>query len=492
MPVKGGQKGGQYIPFSDTDVHKIDQAVRMLLEKSGVRVYSKTSLEAFRKAGAPIEDGNLVKITPTMLDECINSAPSKVVLCGRDPQNDIVLEGSNCYLGTGGTAINVLDLFTGARRPSTTNDVAMMAKIMDALDYISFFVINVFPNEIKDKDEVDVNRFYHAFANTSKHVMGGIYGTHGLENVVKMASEIAGGIDRLRARPFVSFITLIISPFKIDDIYGEFTAYVAKQGLPVVVPTEPLCGNTSPITMASNVVMHLAETLSGVVQTQLINKGTPTICGSVGTITDVRTMGHLSGAIERAMINAGVSQMAQYYKLPYYSTAGMTDSKCVDAQAGYESGMGSLLVALSGANYIHDAAGLMEFDLTASYEKLVVDNEILSRTARVLRGIEVNDETLALDLMMEVGPAGHYLGEDHTVEHMYTEFAQTDPAACDRESRDKWKNAGSKDTFTRAHEKVMKLLAEYKSLPLDPAADKKVREMFPQIRPADATSGKGS
>ncbi len=489
MPVKGGQKGGQYRPFSDTDVNKIDTAVRTLLAKSGVRVYSKTSLEAFRSAGALIEDGNLVKISGAMLDDCIDSAPSKVVLCGRDPQNDITLEGSNCYLGTGGTAINVLDLKTGERRPSYVNDVAMMAKVMDALDYISFFVVNVFPNEISNQDEVDINRFYHAFANTSKHVMGGIYGRQGLENVVKMAAEIAGGMDKLRARPFVSFITLIISPFKIDDIYGEFTAYVAKQGLPVVVPTEPLCGNTSPVTMAANVVMHVAETLSGVVQTQLINKGTPTICGSVGTIADMRSMGHLSGAIERAMINSAVSQMAQYYKLPYYSTSGMTDSKCVDAQAGYESGMGSLLTALSGANYIHDAAGLMEFDLTASYEKLVIDNEILSRTARVLRGIEVNDETIALDLMMEVGPANDYLGEEHTVEYMHGEFADTDPAACNRDPRSKWEDAGSKDAFTRAHEKVLSILENHQSMPIDPAVDAKLHDMFPALRPAD-TSGK--
>ena len=156
----------------------------------------------------------------------------------------------------------------------------------------------------------------------------------------------------------------------------------------------------------------------GVVLTQLINPGTPVICGSVGSITDLRSMGHLSGPIERGMINAGLSQMAQYYKLPYYSTAGMTDSKVVDAQAGYESGMMNLLVAMSGANYIHDAAGLMEFDLTASYEKLVMVDEIIARCLRVLRGIEVTDESIALDLMLKVGPGGDYLGEEHTVKYM--------------------------------------------------------------------------
>ena len=200
---------------------------------------------------------------------------------------------------------------------------------------------------------------------------------------------LAGGIEALRERPFVSFITLVISPLKLDDIYGEMTCYLAEQGLPVVVPTEPLCGITSPVTLASNIAMHTAESLAGVTMTQLINRGCPVMFGSVGSITSMRTMDHLSGAIERGIINAAVSQMAQYYRLPNYSTAGMSDAKVVDAQAGYEGGMMNLLVAMSGANYIHDAAGLMEFDLTASYEKLVIDDEIIGRCLRVLRGIEI-------------------------------------------------------------------------------------------------------
>lgn len=475
-------KGGQYKPFNETEVVKINESVITLLEKGGVKVFTKTGREAFKKAGADVnESDNVVKIPRSMLEDAIASAPSKVVLCGRDPEKDCVLEGSNVYLGTGGTAINVLDMETGARRPSTNDDVRDMAKLMDALDYVSLFTINVFCNDVTNNDDIDVNRFYSSITNTSKHIMGGIYSPKGVQDVVEMASLIAGGIDKLRARPFVSFITLIISPFKIDDIYGEFTCYLAEQGLPVVVPTEPLCGTTSPVTMASNVVMHTAETLSGVVLTQLINPGAPVICGSVGSITDMRTMGHLSGAIERGMINAGVSQMAQHYKLPYYSTAGMTDSKAVDAQAGYESGMMNLLVAMSGANYIHDAAGLMEFDLTASYEKLVIDNEILGRCLRVLRGIDVNDDTIALDLMLKVGPGGDFLAEEHTVKYMRSEFA--DNTISNRQNREAWEAEGSKDTFALAHEAAAKLLAEHKPLPIDADIDKQIRQRFPGIMP---------
>ena len=475
-------KGGQYKPFTDSEVERINDTAMTLLEKGGVKVFTQTGYEAFKKAGAEVDEAdNLVHIPRAMVEDAVDSAPSKVVLCGRDPKKYCILEGSNVYLGTGGTAINVLDMETGQRRPSTNQDIRQMARVMDALENIHLFTINVFPNDITNKDEVDTNRFYSAITNTSKHVMGGIYSMNGVKELVEMAAMIAGGMDELRARPFVSFITLIISPFKIDNHYGEFTCYLAKESLPVVVPTEPLCGTTSPVTMASNVVMHTAETLAGVVLTQVVNRGTPVICGRVGSITDMRTMGHLSGAIERGMINAGVSQMAQHYKIPYYSTAGMTDSKLLDCQAGYESGMMNLLVAMSGANYIHDAAGLMEFDLTASYEKLVIDDEIIGRCMRVLRGIEVNDDTIALDLMLEVGAGGDFLAQEHTIKYMRSEFAPN--TVSDREHREQWAADGSKDSFARAHEAALKILAEHSPMPINPEVDRQIRERFGAIRP---------
>jgi trimethylamine--corrinoid protein Co-methyltransferase len=157
----------------------------------------------------------------------------------------------------------------------------------------------------------------------------------------------------------------------------------------------------------------------------------------------------------------------------------MSDSKLVDCQAGYESGMGSLLVALSGANFIHDAAGLMEFDLTASYEKVVIDNEILARTHRVLRGIEVNDDTIALDLMLEVGPGNDYLGQEHTVKYMRSEFGPY--LISDREKRERWEAEGAKDVSRRANEVAKKILCEHKPLPVDPAIVDELRKKYPHL-----------
>ncbi len=424
-----------YRPLTGEQLKKIaDEALRVL-EKGGMLVHTRTGREALRKAGARVDDSSgLVRFPRSLVEDAVASNPSSITLHARKPGYDVVLEKNRVHYGTGGTAIYVLDPDSGERRPSTIEDVILNARMVEQLQNIHLFTINVFPNEIQSRDHIDINRFFHALDNTGKHVMGGLYSLQGCRRTVEMAEELAGGARELAGRPFVSFITLIISPFKIDDRYGEMTCYLAGKGLPVVVPTEPICGTTSPVTLAGNVLTHIAETLGGIALVQSVKKGAPGICGSVGSITNLQNMDHVGGAIERAMINAAVSQLAQYFEIPLYSTGGTSDAVELDIQAAWESAMSSLLVAMSGANYIHDIAGLMEADLTVSYDKLLMDNEILGMCQRVLRGIEVNDDTLAADLMIERGPGAHYLDADHTIEHMRNEFYS--PLISSREKRE--------------------------------------------------------
>ena len=473
-----GIPASPYKPLSQDDVKKIADASFEVLEKSGMAVYTKTGLEAFKKKGAIVDEGSrIVKMPRSLVEDAIASTPSSVTLYSRDGACDAVLEKNRVHYGTGGTAIYVLDPDTGERRPSTSQDVALNAALMNELENVHVFTINVFPNEIKDKTLIDTNRFFHALDNTTKHVMGGVYAMEGCRKVVEMAEMIAGGADALRAKPFVSFITLIVSPFKIDDDYGEMTCYFASEGLPVVVPTEPICGTTAPVTLAGNVLTHVAETLGGVALVQAVKEGAPAICGSVGSIPDLRSMDHLGGAIERAILNAAVSQVAQHFEIPLYSTGGTSDAKAVDVQAAYESAMSSLLVAMSGANYIHDIAGLMETDLTVSYEKLVVDNEILGMCQRVLRGVEVNDDTLGTEMMIRKGPGEDYLVEEHTVTHMRGEFFN--PKLANRQKRAVMQ-PGS-DALSRAKEFVAQVRAQPRGgkLPADVAAA--VRAKFDEI-----------
>ena len=473
-----GLSSSAYCPLAENDMKKVAAEALRLLEKGGMLVFSKTGREALKSAGAEVDEHTcLARLPKSLVEDAIDSNPSSITLFSRDGKYDCVLEKNRVHYGTGGTAIYVLDPETGERRPSTVKDVILNAKMVEKLENIHLFTINVFPNDVRERENIDVNRFFHALDNTSKHVMGGIYTIDGCRDVVSMAETIAGGEKQLREQPFVSFITLVISPFKIDDKYGEMTCYLAEKGLPVVVPTEPICGTTAPITLAGNVLTHVAETLGGITLVQSVRKGAPGICGSVGSITNLHTMDHVGGAIERAMINAAVSQMAQYFEIPLYSTAGTTDAKDVDIQAAYESGMSSLLVAMSGANYIHDIAGLMETDLTVSYDKLVVDNEILGMCQRVLRGIEVNDDTLAADLMIEKGPGKDYLTEEHTINHMHGEFFG--PKLANRDKREQ--AAKGSDALSRAATTVENILGAPEPSHLPQAVREKILSSFKGI-----------
>jgi len=473
-----GLRSSLYRPLKDSDVGRIVDDAHRILEQSGMLVFSKTAREAFKQAGADVDESACrVKMPRGLVEDAIDSNPSSITLYSRDGNTDCVLEKNRVHYGTGGTAIYVLDPDTGERRPSTVEDVVLNARMVQALDNIHLFTINVFPNDVENRKHIDANRFFHAFDNTTKHVMGGIYAMSGCREVVNMAEAIAGGADALRAKPFVSFITLIISPYKIDDHYGEMSCYLAEKGLPVVVPTEPICGTTSPVTLAGNVLTHVAETMGGIAMVQCVKKGAPGICGSVGSITNLHTMDHVAGGIERAMINAAVSQVAQHLEIPLYSTGGTTDAKEVNVQASYESAMSSLLVAMSGANYIHDIAGLMEADLTVSYEKLVVDNEILGMCQRVLRGIEVSDETLATELMIEKGPGTDYLAEEHTITHMRNEFYM--PELANRDKRET-RQAGT-DALARAAATVAAIRKESAQSKLPESLRAALLETLPHI-----------
>jgi len=473
-------KGGSFKVFSDSDIKQIHEATLYLLENVGIKIHNKRARQIFADNGASVDsETNIVKIPKGMVEDAVDSNPSSIVLCGREEKNDLLLEGTNVHLGTGGTVLNTLDLDTGKKRPTRVDDVAGYAKMTDALDNIAFFVINCYPDDVPTED-VDVNRFYHGLANTSKHVMGGIYTMDGLKSVISMAEDIAGGKEKLKERPFVSFITLMMSPLLMEVDYTDFLIEVASRGLPLTTPSEPLAGANAPVTLAGTITINNAESLGGLILSQLVNKGNPTIYGSTSSIMDMRSGTYMSGAIESALINAGCAQMSHFYKIPMYGTGGMSDSKTVDIQAGYESANTAMVVALSGCNYIHDAFGLLEFCTTLSYEKMVADNDSVGMALRAVKGVETNEDTIATNVIEEVGPAGHYLDKEHTVKHVRNEFYF--PSLADRNPRSVWEAEGSKDAFTRSHEEARRILSEHKPLGFTEDMEKKLREKYKGIK----------
>jgi trimethylamine--corrinoid protein Co-methyltransferase len=450
--MRKGLDGGRYRPLTDNDIEQIHQTVLRVFKEVGVQVNHDEALEIFKENGAKVDGSSrIVKFEEAMIMDLINQAPNRVTLYGREPDGSLDLEigGAKVYLGTGGTALNVQDPGCDDNRRSELKDIMNMARMVNELENIHFYMLNIFPNDIK-REEIDVNRFGAALNRTKKHIMGGVYTVEGIRNVIKMATMIAGSKEALKARPFISMVACIISPFKLDEDYGRLAIEVAKNNIPLVVPAEPLCGATAPITLAGNLVVDCVDTLTGVMLAQLINPGTPVLFGCISSITDLRDMKYLAGAVEMGLLNAAASQMAQFYQLPIYATAGMSDSKVNDAQSGYESAITNLMVALAGGNFIHDAAGFLEFCLTASFDKLVIDNEIIGMVMRAVEGIKVDQTTLAFDEIQKVGPAGHFVSSRHTRRHMRTE--QFMPKISDRENREVWQSSGGKDARQRATE----------------------------------------
>lgn len=458
MDARRGLSGGQYKPLTNEDIQNIHDTSLRVFSEVGIEINYPEALELFQKAGATVDQSTrIVKIPQNMVAELVDKAPASINLCGRDPDGslDCIIGGTDVHLGTGGTALKVQDPGSRDSRPSQLKDIANMARMVEALNNIHFYMLNVFPNELEMKN-VDVNRFGAALNRTRKHIMGGVYTVPGIRRVIKMAEMIAGSPEALRDRPFISMVACIISPFKLDESYGRLAMEVARQGIPLVVPSEPLCGATAPITLAGNLVVQNVDTLTGVMLTQLINPGTPVLYGCISSITDLRDMKYLAGAVEMGLMNAASSQMAQYYGIPIYATAGMSDAKTNDAQAGYESALTSLMVGLAGGNFIHDAAGFLEFCMTASYDKLVIDNEILGMVMRAVEGIEVNDKTLAFEEIKKAGPGGHFVSSRFTRRNMRKE--QYQPQLSNRDNREIWQKNGSRDTLGRATEKVHALL----------------------------------
>jgi trimethylamine--corrinoid protein Co-methyltransferase len=457
--IRKGLVGGSYRPLTEDSIAKIDQTVMRVIEEVGFEVNSAEALKLFEQAGARVDrEERRVRLPQERAKKLIGMAPPEVRLCGQEEKHDIYLGGKRVYAGTGGTALYIYEPATRQKRTATLDDLKRIARLVNRLDNIHLFMLPTYPIELS-VELVDVNRFFAGLDNTTKHIMGGVYTAEGVGQVIRMAEIIAGSPEKLAERPLISMVTCSsISPLKMDANYGDLLIEVARRGIPVVCPAEPLCGATSPITLAGNIVIQTVDSLMGVMLSQIVRPGTPVIFGSVATNTYLIDFKYLAGSVEMGLLNAAGAQMAQFYHLPFYATGGMTDSKVLDAQSGYESALTSLLCALTGANFIHDAAGMMEFAMTACYEKFVIDNEILGMVMRAVAGINVNRDTLAFDLIKEVGPGGNFVAAPHTRRFMRREHYHA--SLSDQNSREEWEAKGGKAIWQKAGEKAKRLIAE--------------------------------
>ena len=474
-----GLIGGRYKPLSDEEVRRIHEASLAILARTGVHIDAADVLQLFKEAGADVQD-NRVRLSRAQIEDAVSNAPSCIVLAGRDPDNDLILEGARVHIGTGGAALQVLDLETGKTRKAVIRDVADMARIVDALDNIHFYLIPIYPTDVPE-ETVEINKYYASLANTTKHVQGGVYTIQGIHDVIEMSESIVGGSEALRKRPIVSFITSwMISPLKFSTDVTTLLIEICRQRIPVVLSAAPMAGSTAPVTLAGMLSQTNAEQLAGLVLTQLAQPGCPVIMGPIPATADLRSAKYLGGSVELGMCNAAITQLAHFYQVPIYNSAGMTEAKIPDIQAGIEKAQSVIQVALAGANFIHHAAGMLEDMSTIAYEQFVIDNELLGMAMRSVRGIEVNDDTLAMDAIDRVGPGGHFLMDEHTLRFMRTEH-YFPSSIFDRQDRNTWEKAGSIDTWERAKDAARHFLANHTPDPLDPAVDAWIKERFASL-----------
>ena len=477
-------KMGTSFPFlrllTPEDLKLIDQTGRLILERVGIRIFDSSFLDRLKKAGAQVDyDEQRVRFEGDWLDEILNRAPSSFVLYSRDGKNDLHLGEGNVYFGNGGRVFRILDMVTGGYRLTKLMDVANTATLVHHLDHLRFYIIACQAHDIKPIN-YHLLDFYYALNHTTKHVMGGCTDLHGAEQMWKLASIIAGGEDRLREKPFVSVITNPVSPLTIEANTLEILSFCANRGIPVTCAPAPIAGATSPASLAGTLSQMHAEALAGVALVQLLAPGAKVLYGAVPTIMDLRKMDFTLGSVEMAMMNASAVQLAKLHNLPIYASAGVTEAKRPDIQAGFEKAVSYLTVAMTGADYIHLAAGILDSANSISYEQFVIDNEIIGMVNRMLSGIKVNEDTMAFNVIERVGPGGNFVIEDHTINHMTDEFLY--PTLSVRCNFDVWEGLGRPDMLSQANARVRKILEDGREGLLDYEVISEIRRAFPGSR----------
>lgn len=478
-------KGGQLKILSQGEIEEIHQRALDVLQQIGCYFEDDDALEIFKKHGAVIDHSTkTVRFPRNMVEEALGLCPSSILLAARDPKKDIHAEGDRVYFGPGTLPIKVQDLDTGEIRMGTLRDVENFARLIDALEFIHFWKGMLTPTDVNQK-VAELYMTYAAFSNTTKQISQNPFSAQGAVDLYRMGVAVAGGEEAFKQRPMIIVNMLAISPLQWErENIGAIIA-LAKKGCPIIVGSEPQSGTTAPTPLAGQLVLNVAETLAGITLAQLVQPNTSIMWGNVGSISDMRTGGYASGAVEVGLINAAINQIAKFYRLPTYSTGGMSDSKLPDAQAGVEKSLQILTVALAGGNYIHDAAGMLETCLLDSYEQFVIDNEMLGMVARILDGIRVTPDTLSFDAIKEVGPRNNFLGLRHTLDHIRPEHYL--PRLFDRAARETWEASGAKDIREVARERAREILATHVVEPLSKEVQEELNAI---IKEAEETYGR--
>jgi len=464
--------------FNEAQLEEIHYASLEVLRRTGARVQLPEALELLHEAGCHV-DGERVHIPPAVVEWAIRSAPSQVVLCDRQGNQAIRVEGYKPYYGTGSDCIFVIDPYTGERRSATLEDVADFAKLVDALPHMDFAMGMSVANDVPESI-AEILQFHAMVTNTVKPMVYAVNDPENLPVIVEMCETIAGGAEAFRRQPFAALFGCSISPLLYSAGPTKSLLYTAEKGLPYILAPTASAGGTGPVTLPGSLVQINAEMLIGLVLAQLKREGTPFIMfAGCPTPLDMQTTIASYASPEFLLFQIGLTQLQHYQNLPTFGTAGCSDAKAFDQQASLEGAMSMLVSSLSGANLIHDV-GYVEYGSTSCFEQVVTMNELAGAIRFLLRGMDVNRETLAVDVIDAVGPGGEYVTSDHTF-HNFRKGWFPDLIG-DRQAYDDWVDEGSQTLGDRANERVRHILETHETEPLPEATREELEAIVAEAK----------
>ena len=449
-----------------------------ILERIGLSDASETAIQAVvGRGGRTTENGRLL-FPRHLVEAALGGLRRDFTLCGRNPIHDIEMTAAKVHAGSGGASPLVVDLATRDYRPATLTDLFDAARLVDTLDNIQFFSRSMIAGDMATPRDLDINTAYAALAGTSKHVMTSASDAAHVRDLAEMCFLLAGSAEAFHARPFLSLnINHAVPPLRFDPEACDVLLSGAGLGLPVMVNTFGQMGASSPVTIAGCLAQTNAETLAGMVLAWIANPDVMAIYGARPMVTDLRSGGMAGGSGEQAILTAAASQMAQFYNLPNSTIAGATDSKIADAQAGYEKALSVTMAVQAGANLVTQAAGTQAGLMATSFEAYVIDNDMLGAILSAASQIEVNDQTLAVEVIAQtVQGEGHFLGHPETYARMKSDFVY--PAHADRQPPDAWLANGAPTINSAARHSAETVLANHFPTYIPPETDRALRARF--------------
>jgi len=458
--------------LTDDQMEQLHLATLDILEQVGVKVCEPEALQLLSDAGARVEK-DLVKIPTWMIQQALQTAPCKIAIYNRSGERAMSLEKGKIYFGTGSDTPYIIDIETGKRRKTIKQDTINATKVADALENIDFVMSMARASDVPG-ERSDRHHFEAMTLNSTKPIIFDAHDRQGLLDMIEMGALVKGGKKQLLEKPYIMHYTQPTSPLVHSKNALEKLLVAAENGIPLVYASAVMCGATGPVTTAGAIVIANAEILSGLVIHQLKSKGAPFIHGGgtppLNMITTICSYGDPQGFMGAALL----TQLSDYYKLPSFSIAGCTDAQAFDQQAAMESGFNMLFSALAGGNLIHDL-GYIGAGMTFSLEHLVLCDEGAGMAKFMTRGVDINPETLALDVIEKIGPGGHFLTEKHTMDHFRSHMHFT--RIFNRNTYDNWQAAGAK-TFGDSANALIKEILHWHEVPqLDPDVEEAVKDI---------------